>query len=62
MMGNLANELGVAAWRFSAAKILHCLWRGAVPDQAALFGILASIRNLNLILVSLCRLPQSPEK
>ncbi len=33
------------------------LLRGAVHDQAALFGVLATIRDLNLTLVSVRRLP-----
>ncbi len=32
---------------------------GLLPDQAALFGVLTRIHNLNLILISVCR--SSPE-
>jgi hypothetical protein len=32
---------------------------GLLPDQAALFGVLARIHNLNMTLVSVCR--SSPE-
>ena len=32
----------------------HALMRGSVPDQTALFGLLAKIRDLGLPLVSLC--------
>jgi hypothetical protein len=34
---------------------------GSLPDQAALFGVLAKIHNLNLILVSVRRIPSLKE-
>jgi hypothetical protein len=33
------------------------LLRGSLPDQSALFGVLARIRDLNLTLISMKRLP-----
>lgn len=35
---------------------------GLLPDQAALFGVLAKIHNLNLVLVSVTRLSSSESK
>ncbi len=35
---------------------------GFLTDQAALFGVLTKIRNLNLVLVSVYRLPSGKEK
>jgi hypothetical protein len=35
---------------------------GLLPDQAALFGVLAKIHNLNLVLVSITRLSSSETK
>ena len=32
---------------------------GLLSDQAALFGVLAKIHNLNLVLISVARLPSS---
>lgn len=37
------------------------LLSGTLPDQAALHGVLARIRDLNLIVVSLRRLGDKPE-
>jgi hypothetical protein len=35
---------------------------GLLPDQAALFGVLAKIHSLNLVLVSVARLPSNPQR
>jgi hypothetical protein len=35
---------------------------GLLSDQAALYGVLAKIHNLNLVLVSVARLPSSENK
>jgi hypothetical protein len=35
---------------------------GLISDQTALYGVLAKIHNLNLILVSLVRLPSSEHR
>ena len=32
--------------------------RGSLPDQAALFGVLGRVRNLNLTLIAVRRLPE----
>jgi hypothetical protein len=34
--------------------------RGPLTDQSALFGVLTKIHNLNLVLVSILRLPADP--
>ena len=38
------------------------LLRGSLPDQAALHGILERIRDLNLCLISVLRLPSQNDK
>ena len=38
------------------------LLRSAATDQTALFGVLAAIRDLNLTLISVRRLPESSSK
>ena len=35
---------------------------GLLSDQAALYGVLAKIHNLNLVLISVARLPSSENK
>jgi len=35
---------------------------GLLCDQAALYGVLAKIHNLNLVLISVARLPSSENK
>ena len=34
--------------------------RGPLADQSALFGVLAKIHNLNLVLIAILRLPTDP--
>ncbi|HVN55132.1 MAG TPA: hypothetical protein VMT46_12440 [Anaerolineaceae bacterium] len=53
---NWFSSLEISRGRADADGGEHTILRGAVPDQAALYGILASIRNLNLTLVSVHRL------
>jgi hypothetical protein len=35
---------------------------GLLSDQAALYGVLAKIHNLNLVLISIARLPSNENK
>jgi hypothetical protein len=43
-----------------AAPDSETVLRGTLPDQAALFGVLMKIHNLNLVLISVNRWESSP--
>jgi hypothetical protein len=53
--------------RFAGMKLTHLegnetLFSGALPDQAALHGLLERIRDLNIALISVnCRGPSTPD-
>jgi hypothetical protein len=56
-------EDGWSEW-FGGMTICHdregeTLLAGSLPDQAALFGVLNRIHDLNLKLIAVCRMPEA---